>query len=75
MVLPLQGMRVIELGAWVVGPTCARVLGELGANVIKVEEPAGGDSKPRKTSVVLSGEAGVERATPETRELGDVLPS
>ncbi len=36
MVLPLEGIKVIELGAWVVGPTCARALGELGADVIKV---------------------------------------
>ncbi len=43
MVLPLEGIKVIELGLWVVGPTCARILGELGADVIKVESPAGGD--------------------------------
>ncbi|GAI19970.1 unnamed protein product [marine sediment metagenome] len=43
MVLPLEGIKVIELGVWVIVPTCARVLGELGANVIKVENPRGGD--------------------------------
>jgi len=43
MVLPLDGIKVIELGAWVVGPTCTRVLGEMGADVIKVEDPEGGD--------------------------------
>jgi len=43
MVLPLEGIKVIELGHWVLGPTCARVLGELGADVIKVEDPRGGD--------------------------------
>ena len=43
MVLPLEGIKVIELGLWVVGPTCARILGELGAEVIKVESPRGGD--------------------------------
>jgi len=43
MVLPLDGMKVVELGYWVLGPTCARVLGELGADVIKVENPDGGD--------------------------------
>jgi len=40
---PLQGMRVIELCHWVLGPTCARILGELGADVIKIEAPNGGD--------------------------------
>jgi len=44
MVLPLEGIRVIELGLWVAGPTCARVLGELGADVIKLENPKGGDA-------------------------------
>jgi len=43
MVLPLEGIKVIELCHWVLGPTCARVLGELGADVIKVEDPRGGD--------------------------------
>jgi crotonobetainyl-CoA:carnitine CoA-transferase CaiB-like acyl-CoA transferase len=43
MVLPLQGIKVIELCHWVLGPTCTRVLGELGADVIKVEDPRGGD--------------------------------
>lgn len=44
MVLPLEGMKVLELGHWVLGPACARVLGELGAAVIKVEDPRGGDA-------------------------------
>jgi len=43
MVLPLEGIKVIELGHWVLGPTCARILGELGADVIKIEDPRGGD--------------------------------
>ncbi len=43
MVLPLEGVKVVELGHWVLGPICARVLAEHGADVIKVEEPAGGD--------------------------------
>ncbi|MDP2920342.1 MAG: CoA transferase [Dehalococcoidia bacterium] len=40
---PLEGIRVIELCHWVLGPTCARILGELGADVIKIEDPRGGD--------------------------------
>ncbi len=66
MVLPLQGMRVVELGAWVVGPTCARVLGELGADVIKVEEPAGGDPARGVISPQVLAQGG--------RDVGPVSP-
>lgn len=38
----LSGMRVLELGHFVAAPFCARLLGDLGADVIKVE-PAAGD--------------------------------
>jgi formyl-CoA transferase len=41
--LPLQGIKVIELGTLIAGPFCARVLAEFGAEVIKIEPPAGGD--------------------------------
>ena len=40
---PLAGIRVIELGQLIAGPFCTRVLGEFGAEVIKVESPNGGD--------------------------------
>ena len=43
MALPLEGIKVIELCHWALGPMCARILGELGADVIKVEDPRGGD--------------------------------
>ncbi len=39
---PLAGRRVVELTHMVMGPTCGMVLGDLGADVIKVE-PLGGD--------------------------------
>ncbi|RFO96340.1 formyl-CoA transferase [Rhodoferax lacus] len=42
-VLPLAGIRVVEFTHMVMGPTCGMVLGDLGAEVIKVE-PLGGDS-------------------------------
>jgi len=41
--LPLQGLKVIELGTLIAGPFCARLLAEFGAEVIKVEAPDGGD--------------------------------
>ena len=41
--LPLAGIRVVEFTHMVMGPTCGMVLGDLGAEVIKVE-PIGGDN-------------------------------
>ncbi|HEU0289750.1 MAG TPA: CaiB/BaiF CoA-transferase family protein, partial [Burkholderiales bacterium] len=40
---PLQGIKVVELGTLIAGPFCARLLAEFGAEVIKIESPAGGD--------------------------------
>ncbi len=41
---PLEGITVVELGSSVAGPYCGKVLAELGAEVFKVENPAGGDT-------------------------------
>lgn len=38
---PLKGLKVIDWSTFVAGPTCARVLGDWGAEVIKVENPIG----------------------------------
>ncbi|MBL8454408.1 MAG: CoA transferase [Zoogloea sp.] len=40
---PMQGVKVLELGTLIAGPFCTRILGEFGADVIKVESPDGGD--------------------------------
>jgi crotonobetainyl-CoA:carnitine CoA-transferase CaiB-like acyl-CoA transferase len=39
----LDGIKVLELGTLIAGPFCARMLGEFGADVIKIEAPDGGD--------------------------------
>ncbi|MBS0224029.1 MAG: CoA transferase [Proteobacteria bacterium] len=40
---PLAGLKVIEMGAFIAGPFCSQLLADLGAEVIKLEPPAGGD--------------------------------
>jgi crotonobetainyl-CoA:carnitine CoA-transferase CaiB-like acyl-CoA transferase len=44
---PLDGIRVLDLGTYIAGPFCATVLGEFGADVIKVERPGTGDNLRR----------------------------
>jgi formyl-CoA transferase len=39
----LKGVRVIEMGQLIAGPFCAKMLGEFGAEVIKIEPPGAGD--------------------------------
>lgn len=41
--LPLAGVRVLEIAQNIAGPYAAEILGRLGAEVIKVERPEGGD--------------------------------
>ena len=40
---PLAGLKVVELGTLIAGPFCTRIMGEFGAEVVKVESPDGGD--------------------------------
>jgi crotonobetainyl-CoA:carnitine CoA-transferase CaiB-like acyl-CoA transferase len=43
--LPLAGIRVVEFSHMVMGPTCGMILADLGAEVVKVEPPAGDDTR------------------------------
>ena len=53
--LPLAGVRVVEFSHVVMGPACGLVLADLGAEVVKVEPPIGGD----KTRNLAAASAGV----------------
>jgi len=41
--LPLEGVRVIEVGQALAGPLAGVLLADMGADVIKIEKPEGGD--------------------------------
>ena len=43
MTAALEGVRVLDLSRYIPGPYCAMLLGDLGADVVKVEEPPFGD--------------------------------
>jgi crotonobetainyl-CoA:carnitine CoA-transferase CaiB-like acyl-CoA transferase len=40
---PLKGLRVVEMGQLIAGPFCGQLLGDMGAEVIKIEPPGKGD--------------------------------
>ncbi len=53
MAMPLEGFRVIDWTIWQQGPVCSAMLGDLGAEVIKIEERVGGD--PGRGMMRMSG--------------------
>ncbi|TMD53923.1 MAG: CoA transferase [Chloroflexi bacterium] len=53
---PLDGVRVLEVGNFMAGPFCTMQLADLGADVVKVENPRGGDNV-RLTAPFLDGES------------------
>jgi crotonobetainyl-CoA:carnitine CoA-transferase CaiB-like acyl-CoA transferase len=54
---PLAGVRVLEIGIAMAGPYCAMLLGDLGAEVIKIERPAGGDESRNWPPFFSGGES------------------
>src|SRR6185369_7534514 len=42
---PLEGTVVLDFGRYIAGPYCAAVLGDLGAEVIRVERPKGSEDR------------------------------
>lgn len=53
---PLEGIKVIELGNFIAGPFCGMLLGDMGADVIKIERPARGD-QTRAMPPLVNGES------------------
>jgi crotonobetainyl-CoA:carnitine CoA-transferase CaiB-like acyl-CoA transferase len=56
---PLSGYRVVELGVWVAGPAAAGLMADWGADVIKVEPPAGDPQRRIFGAVGVENQQGV----------------
>jgi crotonobetainyl-CoA:carnitine CoA-transferase CaiB-like acyl-CoA transferase len=54
--LPLEGLRVLDISQIMAGPYCTMVLGDLGAEVIKIEKTSGGDDS-RQMGPYVNGES------------------
>ncbi len=56
MARPLDGIRVLEIGNYIAAPLCGMLLGDMGAEVIKIEQPKGGDQS-RLFPPMVNGES------------------
>lgn len=54
--LPLKGLRVLDISQVMAGPFCCMLLGDMGADVIKIEPPRTGDSTRHSMGFRLKGE-------------------
>jgi len=82
---PMDGVRVVEVGMWVAGPAAAAILGDWGADVVKIEPPDGdpfrgllsgiveGVSPPFELDNRNKRSVGLNLSLPEGREVAAAL--
>jgi len=68
----LSGVRVLDLSRLLPGPFCSLYLAQLGAEVIKIEEPAGGDYARESRELFAQVNRGKKSVTLDLRQAEDV---
>ncbi len=54
---PLQGLKVVDFSRIIAGPLCTQILSDMGAEVVKIENPATGDDTRRMAQPGAAGES------------------
>ena len=66
----LDGLKVVDLTRVLAGPFCTMLLGDMGADVVKIEEPGQGDETSRLGAVHLRLEQLLPRRQPQQAQRG-----
>jgi len=54
---PLEGIKVVDLGRYIAGPMCGAILGDMGADVVKIESPSRPDESRSMGPPFVGGES------------------